>query len=147
MSLCHKSLEKITMRVAAFSVLEDHWELIQHWILLKGRFLQREVPHEMSSLGMEKLLALGCSFYEMYLDWPEWAVNETWSELALQGSFSQSGQPPRLHSSVWIHLLENQDCLDNPLQSCLYWSFGCYGWPFTVCLMTLWESGKTSNHS
>lgn len=146
MRLCHKGIKTLTVRVAVFWVLEDDWELVQR-ILLKGRFLQREVPHEMSSLGMEKLLALGCSFYKMYLDWPGWAVNETWSELALQGPFSQSGQPPRLHSSVWIHLLENQVSLDNLLQSCLYWSFGCYGWPFTVCLMTLWESGKTSNHS
>lgn len=71
MKLCHKSVKKITVRVAVFLVLEDDWELVQDRILLKGRFLQREVPHEMSSLGMEELLALGCSFYEMYRDWPE----------------------------------------------------------------------------
>ena len=78
-------------------------------------------PHEMSSLGMEQFLGLGCCFYEMYLERPQWAINETLPQYALQGTFSVMATSKAMQLKVYIHLLENQCCLDNLLQFCVHW--------------------------
>lgn len=47
---------------------------------------------------MEELPPLGCCFYEMYLERPQWTIKGTLPENALQGPFSQWWLYPRLCS-------------------------------------------------
>lgn len=107
------------MRVTDFSVLEDHLELVQDWILLKGRFLQREVPHETSSLGMEELLALGCCFYETAEATVSYKKDLT-RECFIRPMFTMMATSKAMQLKVCIHVLENQGCLDNLLQFCMH---------------------------
>lgn len=68
---------------------------------------------------MEELLALGCFFYEMYLERPQRAIRDVTGVRCTRPVFTVMATSKAMQLKACIHLLENQGCLDNLLQFCM----------------------------